>query len=94
MKIDVKIIKDSIAYFVLVKDENPYLETDELVSEALGITLEIYHERLLTKVIDKINYGINENRLYFETDENEVIASKFREEFLIELEALNSDQTE
>lgn len=96
MKIDVKIVKDPDAYFVLMKDESLYLETDELISEALGITLETYHERLLTKVIDKINYGLNENRLCFETDENgmETIAIKYREEFSIELETLNSAQSE
>lgn len=96
MKIDVKIVKDPDAYFVLMKDESLYLETDELISETFGITLETYHERLLTKVIDKINYGLNENRLCFETDENgmEIIAIKYREEFSIELETLNSAQSE
>lgn len=96
MKIDVKIVKDSIAYFVLTKDENPYLEGDELVSEVFGITLETYHKRLLEKVINKINYGINEDVLCFEADENslETIATKYREEFSVELEALNSIQSE
>lgn len=94
MKIDVKIIKDEIACFVLEKDGSVYLETDELISEAFRIALETYHNRLLTKVIDKINYGISEDNLCFEMDESEMetIASKFREEFVTELEALNSNQ--